>query len=147
MSLTSLTLLCKTVFTRSEMFVRLTHACLMIRCCSSYLIAVGHVSYCGNAGVEQRPPRLLQVFLKVVVNLKLFLWRIVNDAVPWMALLAIILSLGEVCALISTSLLEFFWLPQGCLKIGHDCVVPYLSCFNIHNVPSFHCCIIYRPVS
>jgi len=56
MSLTPLTLLCKKVFMRNEMSVWLTHACLMI---SSYLMAVGCVSYCDNAGMKQIPPRLL----------------------------------------------------------------------------------------
>jgi hypothetical protein len=35
---------------RNEMFVQLTHAGLMTRCCSSYPMYVGHISYCGNAG-------------------------------------------------------------------------------------------------
>jgi ribonucleoside-triphosphate reductase len=42
-ALYDLTLLCKKVFMRNEMFVWLTHACLMIRRCSSYLMAVGCV--------------------------------------------------------------------------------------------------------
>lgn len=44
---------------RNEMFIQLTQSCLMIRCCSSYPMYVGHVPYCGNAGIKQIPPRLL----------------------------------------------------------------------------------------